>query len=57
MMMYIYTRGPDDVANGFTTMRHLGADQEYHIGPSIAAPRAPREITDLLVVAAMALLH
>lgn len=56
-MMYIYTRGPDDVANGFTTMRHLGADQEYHIGPSIAAPRAPREITDLLVVAAMALLH
>jgi hypothetical protein len=57
MMMYIYTRGPDGVANGFAAMRHLGANQGYHIDPCIAAPGAPRGITDLLIVAAMALLH
>ncbi|RLM00881.1 hypothetical protein CFD26_106876 [Aspergillus turcosus] len=57
MMMYIYTRGPDGVANGFAAMRHLGANQGYHIDPCIAAPGAPRGITDLLIVAAMAFLH
>ncbi|KAF7118790.1 hypothetical protein CNMCM5793_008415 [Aspergillus hiratsukae] len=56
-MMYIYTRGPDGVANGFAAMRHLGSNQGYHIDPRIAAPGAPRGITDLLIVAAMALLH
>ncbi|RHZ63889.1 uncharacterized protein CDV56_105096 [Aspergillus thermomutatus] len=57
MMVYIYTRGPDGVANGFAALRHLGANQGYHIDPCIAAPGAPRGITDLLIVAAMALLH
>ncbi|GFG09181.1 hypothetical protein IFM61392_05752 [Aspergillus lentulus] len=57
MMIYIYTRGRDGVANGFAAMRHLGANQGYHIDPCIAAPGAPRGVTDLLIVAAMALLH
>ncbi|GIC89630.1 uncharacterized protein Aud_006052 [Aspergillus udagawae] len=57
LMMYIYTRGPDGVANGFAAIRRLGANQGYHIDPCIAAPGAPRGITDLLIVAAMALLH
>lgn len=57
LMTYIYTRGPDGVANGFAALRKIGANQGYHIDPCIAAPDAPRGISDLLVFAAMALLN
>lgn len=57
MMTYVYTRGPDGVANGFAALRRLGPNNGYHIDPCVAAPGAPRGITDLLIFAAMALLH
>ncbi|GFF97714.1 hypothetical protein IFM53868_09337 [Aspergillus udagawae] len=53
MRVYIYTRGPDGLVNGFAALRHLGANQGYHIDPCISAPGAPRGIADLLVFAAM----
>ncbi|RJE23188.1 Uncharacterized conserved protein DUF2156 [Aspergillus sclerotialis] len=57
LMTYIYTRGPDGVANGFAALRKIGANQGYHIDPCIAAPDAPRGVSDLLVFAALALLN
>lgn len=57
LMTYIYTRGPDGVANGFAALRKIGANQGYHLDPCLAAPGAPRGISDLLVFAAMALLN
>lgn len=57
LMTYIYTRGPDGAANGFAALRTIGANQGYHIDPCVAAPGAPRGISDLLVFAAMALLN
>ena len=57
LMTYIYTRGPDGEANGFAALRKIGANQGYHIDPCIAAPHAPRGVSDLLVFAAMALLN
>ncbi|KAE8418689.1 hypothetical protein BDV36DRAFT_253413 [Aspergillus pseudocaelatus] len=57
LMIYIYTRGPDGVANGFAALRRVGANQGYHIDPCIAAPEAPKGISDLLAYAAMALLN
>ncbi|KKA23752.1 hypothetical protein T310_2204 [Rasamsonia emersonii CBS 393.64] len=57
LMTYIYTRGPDGVPNGFAALRKLGANQGYHIDPCIAAPGAPKGISDLLIFAAMALLN
>lgn len=57
LMTYIYTRGPDGVANGFAALRKIGADEGYHIDPCIATPGAPRGISDLLIFAAMALLN
>ncbi|KAF7588945.1 hypothetical protein BBP40_004986 [Aspergillus hancockii] len=57
LMIYIYTRGPDGVANGFAALRRVGASQGYHIDPCIAAPGAPKGVSDLLEYAAMALLN
>lgn len=57
LMTYIYTRGPDGVPNGFAALRKIGANHGYHIDPCIAAPEAPRGVSDLLVFAAMALLN
>lgn len=57
LMTYIYTRGPDGVANGFAALRKIGASRGYHIDPCIAAPGGPRGVSDLLVFAAMALLN
>ncbi|OJJ32014.1 hypothetical protein ASPWEDRAFT_53736 [Aspergillus wentii DTO 134E9] len=57
MMTYLYTRGPDGAANGFAALRKVGANEGYHIDPCIAAPGAPRGISDLLVFAAMAFLN
>lgn len=57
LMTYIYARGPDGVANGFAALRKIGANQGYHIDPCIAAPDAPRGVSDLLVFAALALLN
>ncbi|KAE8341667.1 hypothetical protein BDV24DRAFT_131830 [Aspergillus arachidicola] len=57
LMIYIYTRGPDGVANGFAALRRVGANEGYHLDPCIAAPGAPKGISDLLAYAAMALLN
>lgn len=57
LMTYIYTRGPDGVPNGFAALRKIGANQGYHIDPCIAAPEAPRGVSDLLIFTAMALLN
>ncbi|KAJ6264612.1 hypothetical protein Dda_0761 [Drechslerella dactyloides] len=59
LMVYIYTRGPDGVANGFAALRKVegSSDGGYHLDPCVATPSAPRGVSDLLVFAAMALLN
>ncbi|KAJ5475127.1 hypothetical protein N7539_008193 [Penicillium diatomitis] len=56
LMTFIYSRGPDDKINGFAALRRLG-EGGYHVDPCIAAPGAPKGISDLLIVSTMALLH
>ncbi|KAJ5124546.1 uncharacterized protein N7515_008371 [Penicillium bovifimosum] len=56
LMTFIYTRGADGMINGFAALRHLGSGG-YHVDPCIAAPGSPKGISDLLLVAAMALLY
>jgi hypothetical protein len=56
LMTFIYTRGADGMVNGFAALRHLGSGG-YHVDPCIAAPGSAKGISDLLLVAAMALLH
>ncbi|KAI2785907.1 hypothetical protein POX_h09669 [Penicillium oxalicum] len=56
LMTFIYSRGPDGKINGFAALRRLG-EGGYHVDPCIAAPGAPKGISDLLIVSTMALLH
>ncbi|KAJ5818163.1 hypothetical protein N7474_003754 [Penicillium riverlandense] len=56
LMTFVYTRGPDGQVNGFAALRRLAAGG-YHIDPCIAAPDSPKGISDLLLIATMALLH
>ncbi|OQD73969.1 hypothetical protein PENDEC_c013G02977 [Penicillium decumbens] len=56
LMTFVYSRGPDGHINGFAALRRLGCGG-YHVDPCIAAPGSPKGISDLLMVAAMALLH
>ncbi|KAF3391309.1 hypothetical protein F1880_007680 [Penicillium rolfsii] len=56
LMTFVYSRGPDGAINGFAALRRLG-EGGYHVDPCIAAPGAAKGISDLLIVAAMALLH
>jgi lysylphosphatidylglycerol synthetase-like protein (DUF2156 family) len=57
LMTYIYTKDREGKPNGFAALRKLGANNGFHIDPCIAAPNAPKGITDLLVFSAMALLN
>ena len=57
LMTYIYTKDRSGMPNGFAALRKLGANSGFHIDPCVAAPGAPRGITDLLIFAAMALLN
>lgn len=56
LMTFVYSRGSDGQLNGFAALRRLGCSG-YHIDPCIAAPGSPKGISDLLLVAAMALLN
>lgn len=56
LMTFVYSRGPDYCINGFAALRRLGCGG-YHIDPCIAAPGSAKGISDLLIVAAMALLQ
>ncbi|KAJ5591833.1 uncharacterized protein N7459_002202 [Penicillium hispanicum] len=56
LMTFVYSRGPDGQINGFAALRRLGCGG-YHIDPCIAAPGSPKGISDLLIIAAMALLN
>lgn len=56
LMTFVYCRGPDGQINGFAALRRLGSGG-YHVDPCIAAPGSPKGISDLLIVAAMSLLH
>ncbi|KAJ6103341.1 hypothetical protein N7486_005768 [Penicillium sp. IBT 16267x] len=56
LMTFIYSRDSDGRVNGFAALRRLGCGG-YHIDPCIAAPGSPKGISDLLIVAAMALLN
>lgn len=57
LMTYIYTTDRDGTPNGFAALRKLCANDGFHIDPCVAAPSAPKGITDLLVFSAMALLN
>ncbi|KAJ5766338.1 uncharacterized protein N7511_003954 [Penicillium nucicola] len=56
LMTFVYTRSADNHINGFAALRHLGSGG-YHVDPCIAAPGSAKGISDLLLVAAMALLN
>ncbi|KAJ5328901.1 hypothetical protein N7452_009291 [Penicillium brevicompactum] len=56
LMTFIYTRDSQGTVNGFAALRSLGSDG-YHVDPCIAAPGSNKGISDLLLVAAMALLN
>ncbi|CAG8370232.1 unnamed protein product [Penicillium salamii] len=56
LMTFIYTRDSKGTVNGFAALRRLGADG-YHVDPCIASPGSNKGISDLLLVAAMALLN
>jgi lysylphosphatidylglycerol synthetase-like protein (DUF2156 family) len=55
IMIFIYGRDRDGKACGFAALRRIV--EGYHIDPCIALPDAPRGVTDLLMVSAMALLR
>lgn len=57
LMIYIYTRDRAGVPNGFAALRRMGNRDGYYIDPCVAAPGAPRRITDLLYFSAMAMLN
>ncbi|GIK06626.1 hypothetical protein Aspvir_002276 [Aspergillus viridinutans] len=57
LMTYIYTRGQDGKVNGFAALRWIGGQNGYHVDPCIAAPGAPKGISDLLIFASMAWLR
>lgn len=57
LMTYIYTTAPDGLPNGFAALRILGAEKGYHLDPYVAAPDAPKGISDLLIYATMSLLN
>ncbi|RDW75534.1 hypothetical protein BP6252_06676 [Coleophoma cylindrospora] len=57
LMTYVYTKDRDSTPNGFVALRMLGANRGYHLDPCIAAPDAPKGITELLLFGTMALLH
>ncbi|KAF8859050.1 hypothetical protein BDZ45DRAFT_650686 [Acephala macrosclerotiorum] len=56
LMTYVYTMDPSGTPNGFAALRRIGANNGFHVDPCIAAPNAPRGISDLLIFASMALL-
>ena len=56
LMTFVYTRGPDGRPNGFAALRRLGT-VGYHVDPCIAIPGSAKGISDLLLVAVMALLN
>ncbi|RHZ50460.1 hypothetical protein CDV55_101073 [Aspergillus turcosus] len=57
LMTYIYSRGQDGKVNGFAALRWIGGRNGYHVDPCIAAPGAPKGISDLLIFASMAWLR
>jgi hypothetical protein len=57
LMTYIYSRGQDGKVNGFAALRWIGGKNGYHVDPCIAAPGAPKGISDLLIFASMAWLR
>jgi hypothetical protein len=56
LMTYLYNKDRNCVPNGFAALRMLGANRGYHVDPYVAAPGAPKGITDLLLYGAIALL-
>jgi hypothetical protein len=57
LMTYIYTKDRDGRPNSFAALRILGAEKGYHLDPYVAAPGAPKGITDLLIYATLCLLN
>jgi hypothetical protein len=57
LMTYIYTMDREGLPNGFAALRILGAEKGYHLDPYVAAPGAPKGITDLLIYGTMSLLN
>jgi lysylphosphatidylglycerol synthetase-like protein (DUF2156 family) len=55
LMTYIYTKDAAGEPCGFAALRKIV--NGYHIDPCIAAPGAPRGISELLIISTMSLLH
>lgn len=56
LMTFVFTCDSDGKPNGFAALRRLG-NGGYYVDPCIAAPDSPKGISDLLIMAVMALLH
>lgn len=55
LMTYIYAKDANGIPCGFAALRKIV--NGYHIDPCVARPGAPRGVTELLIIAAMSLLH
>jgi hypothetical protein len=55
LMVSIYTRDANDKLCGFAALRKI--INGYHLDPCVAAPDAPRGISELLILSAMSLLQ
>lgn len=55
LMVYIFTRDARGKVCGFAALRKIV--NGYHLDPCIAAPGAPRGVSELLILSAMSLLH
>ncbi|KAI9794603.1 MAG: hypothetical protein M1816_004490 [Peltula sp. TS41687] len=54
---HLYTKGSDGKINGFASLMRMGASDGYLLEPCIAAPDAPKGITEFLTTHAMGLLR
>lgn len=57
LMTFIYARGSNGTAVGFAALRRVQDSRGYHLDPCVAAPWAPRGMSELLTYASMALLN
>lgn len=57
LMTFIYARGSNGAAVGFAALRRVQDSRGYHLDPCVAAPWAPRGMSELLTYTSMALLN
>lgn len=57
LMIFIYARGANGAAMGFAALRRIRDSRAYHLDPCVAAPWAPKGVSELLTYTSMTLLN